>query len=122
MPLIFLGSVDAASDATMATVTNQANSLFRTALEALIAAVLAENQAVIDAAEQAAAAAVNDALTTRLALSKTVYIEAGQIVWDTTPGRTLATHYFLPDHTGELVARLTPFPTPSATTPFALDW
>ena len=121
MPLIFLGSVDAASDATMATVTNQANSRFRTALEALIAAILAGNQAVIEAAEQAAAAAVNEALTSRLGLAKCIHYDSatGRWVWD-GPNDPAATHYIVRvDGRWRIVS--TPFPTPSATAP-AIDW
>lgn len=58
MPLVFLGSVAAASDATMTTVTNNVSSQFRGALTALVEAVLANNATVVAAAEQAA----NDAV------------------------------------------------------------
>lgn len=65
MPLIFLGSVGAATDATMTTVTKEPTSLFRTALADLVAAVLAGNATVVAAAEQAAAAAVTGQVTSR---------------------------------------------------------
>lgn len=52
-------------------------------------------------------------------LVKCVHLEAGVWVWD-GPDAPAATHYLLPDDTGALVARPTPFPTPLATP--ALDW
>lgn len=47
---------------------------------------------------------------------KAVKLEAGQWVWDLAN----ATHYLLPDHTGALIARPTPFPVPDATP--SLTW
>ncbi|WP_242085972.1 pyocin knob domain-containing protein [Microbacterium lacticum] len=51
---------------------------------------------------------------------KCVHLEAGVWVWD-GPNAPAATHYLIPDEHGVLIARTTPFPTPSAATP-ALDW
>lgn len=67
MGLIFLGSVDAASDATMTTVTNQVNSLFRGALTDLIEVVLADNPTVEAAAAAAATVAAEDAVADQIA-------------------------------------------------------
>lgn len=226
MGLIFLGSVDAASDATMATVTGQPGSLFRGALAGLISAILSQNQTVIDAAVaaveveiqstgdgrlsdtggsvganltytdldtipawsgwyKASATALNrppvgsaisvfqmaysatyrvqiavpvdgtaaatltyvrvqragvwrpwEGLVTESELNariaglvaeldlvtfvKCVHLEAGKWVWD-GPDGPLATHYLIPDETGALIARPTPFPTPSASSP-ELTW
>lgn len=64
MGLILLGSVGAASDATMATVTAQTSSLFRAALTPLIAAVLANNPTVAAAAASAASSAVATEIST----------------------------------------------------------
>lgn len=61
-------------------------------------------------------AAVTAAITTKLGLAKCVHLEAGQWVWD-GPNAPAATHYLIPDENAALVARATPFPTPSATAP-----
>lgn len=45
---------------------------------------------------------------------KSVRLEAGKWVWDLTG----ATHYLIPDHTGALIARPTPRPTPDVTPSF----
>lgn len=45
--------------------------------------------------------------------------EAGKWVW-VGPDAPTATHYLIPDHTGALVVRATPLPTPLASP--ALDW
>lgn len=64
MALILIGSVNAATDATMATITNRPSSLFRGALEDLIAAVasaiIAANPTLIAAAEAALSDAMDD--------------------------------------------------------------
>lgn len=52
-------------------------------------------------------------------LVKCVHLEAGKWVWD-GPDAPAATHYVLPDDTGALVVRATPFPTPLAAP--ALNW
>ena len=62
MALIYLGSVEAASDATMATVTNTVGSQFRAALTGLITSVISQNPAVIAAAEAAVASALTAAI------------------------------------------------------------
>ena len=72
MPLIFLGSVSAASDATMATVTNTVSSQFRVALSALITAVLSQNPTVIAAAQAAATAAAKTAVDAEILASRLV--------------------------------------------------
>lgn len=81
-----------------------------------VAEEISEDPTIIDAAE----AAVTDALSTVLALSKCVHLEAGVWIWD-GPNGPLATHYLFPDDTGALVARPTPFPVPSASAP-ELTW
>lgn len=80
-----------------------------------VVAEISADPTIIDAAE----AAVSDALSTVLGLSKCVHLEAGKWVWD-GPNGAAATHYLIPDHTGALVARATPFPTPDATP--SLTW
>lgn len=73
------------------------------------------DQGVLDARVQGLIAEL-DLVT----LVKCVHLEAGVWVWD-GPDAPAATHYLLPDDTGALIARPTPFPVPSATSP-ALDW
>lgn len=53
-------------------------------------------------------------------LVKCVHSESGVWVWD-GPDAPAATHYLIPDDTGALIARVTAFPTPSATAP-ELTW
>lgn len=53
-------------------------------------------------------------------LEKCIHLESGVWVWD-GPAAPAATHYLLPDDTGALVARSTPFPVPSASAP-ELTW
>lgn len=65
MALIYWGQVEAASDQTMATITRTAGTAFRGALYDLIDAVLAGNPDVVEAAEQAAKAAVDAELAAR---------------------------------------------------------
>lgn len=117
MALIYWGEVDAASDITMAFTVNTIGTLTRQAIIDLItpiaAGIIADDPAIIEAAE----AAVNEALSTILALSKCVHFESGIPVYDGPLG-PLATHYIFPDHTGEQVIRPTPFPTPLATPAF----
>lgn len=48
---------------------------------------------------------------------KAVKLEAGKWVWDIS---SAATHYVIPDHTGALVVRATPWPVPAATP--SLNW
>lgn len=68
MALVYWGEVDAASDATMTTVTNTPSSSFRAALIALLevvaAGVIADNPTIIAAAEAAVANALEPALQT----------------------------------------------------------
>lgn len=65
MALIYWGEVDAASDMTMATVTNTSNSRFRAALidllETIAAGIIADDPTIIAAAEAAVAGALDDA-------------------------------------------------------------
>jgi len=49
---------------------------------------------------------------------KCVRLESGKWVWDVTAA---ATHYIIPDDTGQPVIRATPWPVPNPTTP-VLDW
>lgn len=62
MALVKIERVRFATDESMATITRTTTSAFRAALEELIAAVLAGNAVVIEAAEQAARDAVEQAL------------------------------------------------------------
>lgn len=109
-------------------------SALATATQAALAdrAATAEADATTkaDAAKAAAQeAAINDATTKYGGLParvtalevlrpvKAVRLEAGKWVWDLAG----ATHYLLPDETGALVARATPWPVPNPITP-SLDW
>lgn len=116
MNLIPWGSVTAASDLTMETVVKTSTSKFRAALLAIITPIvtnlIASSPTVVDAAAAAVSA--------QLVLKKCVHLEAGEWVWDGPDGDD-ATHYLIPDHNGEIVARETPFPVPSAT-PLTLNW
>lgn len=67
MGLILLGSVMAASDATMATVTGKVDSLFRAALSTLVEAVLADDETVAAAAASAATSAASAAVADQIA-------------------------------------------------------
>lgn len=110
------GVIRVATDLSMTVVLSNPSSLFRNALidllEQVAAGIIADSPTIIAAAE----AAIANALTTKLALSKSMHFESGTPVYD-GPNGPLATHYLLPDHTGELVARATPFPVPSASSP-----
>lgn len=116
MPLTRWGELAYATDQSMATITNTPDTQFRSALEELLeaiaVAIISGNPTLIAAAE----AAVANALTTKLALSKCVHLDAGVWVWD-GPNGASATHYLIPDDTGALIARATPFPVPSASAP-----
>ncbi|CAN7154418.1 hypothetical protein LJR044_002510 [Microbacterium foliorum] len=72
MGLVYLGSVDAASDGTMASVTNKVNSLFRGALTDLIEVVLSDNPTIVAGAQAAAVAAVDAALAEGIATQRLV--------------------------------------------------
>ncbi|KQR43437.1 hypothetical protein ASF87_16740 [Microbacterium sp. Leaf161] len=95
---------------------NKATQALPAAIRARVIAELAADPTIIAAME----AGAENAIATKLALAKCVHLESGKWVWD-GPNGSLATHYLLPDHTGSLVARPTPFPVPSATSP-ALTW
>lgn len=114
------GVIRVATDVSMATVLSNPASQFRSdlidLLEQVAAGIIADSPTIIAAAE----AAIANALTTKLALSKCVHLDAGIWVWD-GPNGPLATHYLLPDDTGALIARATPFPVPSASSP-ELTW
>ncbi|WP_311878684.1 hypothetical protein [Microbacterium forte] len=72
---------------------------------------------VEDIVEDFVPGAVEDALdATVIRLVKCVHLEAGKWVWD-GPAAPAATHYLIPDENAALVARATPFPTPSASAP-----
>lgn len=104
-------------------------SALATATQAALAAraVTAASDATTKA-NAAQAAAIEDATTKYGGLParvtdlegmqpiKAVRLEAGKWVWDLVG----ATHYLLPDETGALVARATPWPVPAATP--SLDW
>ena len=119
MALIYWGEVDAASDMTMTTVTNTPSSSFRAALidllEEVAAGVIADNPTIIAAAE----AAVANALSSILALTKCIHFASGRWVWD-GPNGPLATHYILRID-GRWRTTATPFPTPSPSRP-AISW
>lgn len=95
---------------------NKPTQAMPAAVRSRVVEELAAHPTLVDAAEEL----IDDALASILALSKCMHLDAGVWVWD-GPNGALATHYILPDHTGALVARATPFPTPSASTP-GLDW
>ena len=115
MALIFWGELDAATDSTMATAVDTLGSRTRDAVQALVASLIAGEEVVADAA----AAAVAAAILPVFGLAKCVHRDAGVWVWD-GPAAPAATHYLIPDETGALIVRPTPFPTPLATP--ALDW
>jgi hypothetical protein len=113
------GVIRVATDLSMTVVLSNPNSLFRNALidllELIAVGIISGNPAIVAAAE----AAIANAMTTKLALSKSVHLESGWLVWDGPNGQA-ATHYVLIDHNGWPVARATPFPVPTATP--ALNW
>lgn len=116
MSLVKWGSLSAASDQTMEAVAKNSGSKFRVALNSIIQAIVTATLAASPTVVAAAAAAVAGAL----AVKKCVHLEAGVWVWD-GPDSPDATHYLIPDDTGALVARATPFPTPSASAP-EMNW
>lgn len=119
MALIYWGEVDAASDTTMAFTVNTVGTLTRQSIIDLItpiaAGIIAGNPTIIAAAE----AAVANALTSKLALSKCVHLAGGRWAWD-GPNGASATHYVLRID-GRWRTAAYPFPTPSSTRP-AISW
>lgn len=117
MELIYWGELDAATDTTMAYTVNTPGTSTRDAIIALItpvaAGIIASNPTLIAAVE----ALLDDALTAKLSLTKSVYLDGGKWAWRVS-GSPAATHYVLPDHTGAQIVRPTPFPTPAATPAF----
>lgn len=135
MTWILKGHVSVASDSTTAGLISSPVTQTRAALISVMNGVIPP--LVEDAAEvivpplvaqaisddgsvaAAAAAAVNAALASTLGLAKSAHITAGELIYD-PPGSAFGTHYLLPDHTGELVARPTVWPVPAATP--VLNW
>lgn len=119
MPLTRWGEFAYATDQSMATITNTPETQFRDALEALLeliaAGIISGNPTIIAAAE----AAVANALTAKLALSKSVHLVSGRVSWD-GPNGASATHYVLLVN-GRWQTVLYPFPAPSASRP-AVTW
>lgn len=113
-------TASAATDDSMALELRRAGSETQDATIELIAPVASEiisdNPTVI----AGAVGAIDNAASTKLALAKCVHLEAGKWVWD-GPNGASSTHYLIPDETGALIARATPFPFPSATAP-ELTW
>lgn len=112
------GTIRVATDTSMTAVLNNTSSQFRAELidllEDVAAGVIADNPAIIAAAEAAVAAALANA---EIRPRKCVHVEAGKWVWD-GPDGLAATHYVLPDDTGALVVRPTVWPVPGATPEF----
>lgn len=110
------GVIRVATDVSMTTVLSNPASQFRGALvdllEQVAAGIIADSPTIIAAAE----AAIANALTTKLALSKCLHFESGVAVYD-GPNGSLATHYVFFDHLGVPIIRPTPFPVPSASAP-----
>lgn len=113
------GVIRVATDVSMTTVLSNPTSQFRGALidllEDVAAGIIADNPTIIAAAEEA----VDNALTSILALSKCVHFASGRWVWD-GPNGPLATHYILRID-GRWRTAATPFPTPSPSRP-AISW
>lgn len=97
---------------------NKAMFALPEAIRARVVAELAADPTIRDAAEAAVLDFVEGLHLVQL--DKSVHFEGGEMLYD-GPGTTVATHYLIPDETGEPVARLTPFPTPSASAP-ELNW
>lgn len=90
----------------------------QTVLDARVAGLIAELALTTDAELDARVAGLVEELHLATAV-KCVHLDGGAWVWD-GPAAAAATHYVLPDDTGALIVRPTPFPTPLATP--ALNW
>jgi|GEM_PF-1448002 len=135
MTWILKGHISVASDVTTAGLISSPSTQTRAALAAVLNALV--EPLVEDAAEvivpplvaqamgadpaiaAAIAAGIDAALASTIGVRKSVHLESGELIYD-PPGSALATHYLLPDHTGELVARPTLWPVPASTP--ELNW
>lgn len=116
--LVYWGSISAATDMTMGSIVETPGTRTRQAIIDLItpiaAGIIASDPSIIAAAQEA----VDNALSTQLALSKSVHREGNAWIWD-GPNGVNATRYVFRE-SGEWTVHLTPFPVPLATPAF--DW